>query len=265
MDLGLAGKTAAVMAASEGLGRAAATALAREGAHVTLCARRAPQLNTTVAELRTAFPKVRVEGVVADVTRRDDVERFVRTAAEVGQGTLDVLVTNSGGPPPKQFEALEDEDWQRAFELLVLSNVRATRTALPFLRRRGGAIVNITSTSVKQPLPSLILSNSLRLAVVGLAKTLATELASQGIRVNNVCPGSMDTERIRDVTRFEAERLGVPFEQAQATREREIPLGRWGRPEELGDVVAFLASPRASYLTGTTVSVDGGIVRWTFG
>lgn len=265
MDLGLSGRAVAVMAASEGLGRAAARVFVREGAHVAICARRKDRLEATVAELRRNAPDARVEGHVADVTRADDIERFVAAAARLGGGTLDALVANSGGPPPGPFEDLKDADWQRAFELLVLSNVRAVRAALPVLRRPGGAVVNITSTSVKQPIGSLVLSNSLRLAVVGLAKTLSAQFGPEGIRFNNVCPGSMETERILEVVRHDAKQQGRPEGAVRADRERDIPLRRFGRPEELGEVIAFLASPRSAYVTGATLSVDGGVVRWTFG
>lgn len=265
MDLGLAGKTAAVMAASQGLGRAAAFSLAREGTNVAICARRKDQLEATVAELRAAHPHVQVAGHVADVSRAEDVQRFIAAAASLGGGRLDALVCNTGGPPVKRFEELSDADWTRAFELLVLAPVRALRAALPHLRRHGGAVVNVTSSSVKQPIPGLLLSNSLRLAVLGMAKTMATELAPQGIRINNVCPGSMATDRIHELIQDRAATAKIPFEQARREREAEIPMGRLGRPEELGDAIAFLLSPRASYLTGATVSVDGGLVRWTFG
>ncbi len=264
MDLGLRDKTVAVMAGSQGLGRAAAAVFAREGAQVTICARRREILDTSVAELRRAAPEARVEGVVADVTKPADLERFLAAAAAPAAGALDVLVCNSGGPPPKQFGDLQDADWQQAFDLLVLSHVRAVRAALPRLRKRGGAVVHITSSSVKQPIPALILSNSLRMAIVGLSKTLATELAPHNIRFNCVCPGSFATDRIMELVEYQAAQKGVAAAVTQAEREREIPMGRMGRPEELGEVIAFLASPRASYITGATVSVDGGLVRWAY-
>lgn len=265
MDLGLSGKTIAVMAASQGLGRAAASVLAREGANLVLCARRADVLDRTVGEIRAAHPKSKIEGVVADVSQSGDVARFIDAAAKAGGGVLDGLVCNSGGPPPRDFAGLTDADWSSAFELLVLSHVRALRHAVPHMKKRGGAVVHITSTSVKQPIPSLILSNSLRLSVVGMAKTLSGQLGVHGIRINCVSPGSYETDRIHEVVEADAKAKGVPVEAARHEREKEIPLGRMGKPEELGEVIAFLLSPRASYLTGATISVDGGLVRWTFG
>jgi len=263
VDLDLKDKTVAVMAASQGLGLAAAHAFAREGARVAVCARRRPELDRAVKGLRKH--KAPVAGVVADVSRSDDIKAFVDAALELGEGSLDALVCNSGGPPAKRFHELADDDWSRNFELLVLSNVRAMRAALPHLEKARGAVVNIVSSSVKQPIPQLILSNSLRMAVVGLAKSLALEYAPRGVRINNVCPGSFETDRILELVEVQAREAGRSVGEAKAERAREIPLGRMGRPEELADVIAFLASPRASYVTGATISVDGGVVRWTYG
>jgi 3-oxoacyl-[acyl-carrier protein] reductase len=265
VDLELRGKTVAVMAASQGLGLAAARSFAREGARVAVCARRKDELDRAVAELKRLQPEGAVEGVVADVSRPREVERFVDAAVRLGRGSLHAIVCNSGGPPAKRFHELGDEDWQRSFELLVLSNVRAMRAALPHLETTHGAVVNIVSSSVKQPIPQLVLSNSLRMAVVGLAKSLATEWGPKGVRINNVCPGSFETDRILELVEVQAKEAGRSVGEAKAERARETPLGRMGRPEELADVIAFLASPRASYVTGATISVDGGVVRWTYG
>lgn len=248
MDLGLRGKSAAVMAASDGLGRACATALAREGADVAICARREDVLRATAKEIADASGS-RVVPIVADVSRASDVERFVNAAAADLRG-LDILVVNAGGPPPGAFEKLPDEAWLAAHELTLMSAVRAIRAALPHFRAEGGgSVVGIQSTSVKQPIDTLILSNSLRLAVVGLFKTLATQHAKEGIRFNLVLPGLMATERAREVGNVE-ERI------------RAIPTGRLGDPAELGDTVAWLASDRAKYVTGTVLPVDGGQVRF---
>lgn len=265
MDLGFAGKTVAVMAASEGLGRAAAEAFVKEGAAVAVCARRKAKLDETVAALRKLRSGARVEGVVADVAEPKDVASFIRAAEELGGGRLDALVTNHGGPPPTYFHEIDDAAWHRNVDLILLSHVRAVRAALPALLKARGAVVAITSSTVKQPIPQIILSNSLRMAVVGLYKTLALEYGAKGLRFNCVCPGSMETARILDLVEVQAKERGTSLAEEKAARARDIPLGRLGEPRELGEVIAFLASDRASYVTGTTVSVDGGVVRWVYG
>lgn len=247
MDLGLRGKSAAVMAASDGLGRACAMALAREGANVAICARREDVLRATAKEIADATG-ARVVPIVADMSRASDVERFVNAAAADLRG-LDILVVNAGGPTPGAFEKLPDEAWNAAYELTLMSAVRGIRAALPHFRAEGGgSVVGIQSTSVKQPIDTLILSNSIRLAVVGLFKTLATQHAKENIRFNLVLPGLMATERAKEVGNLE-------------DRIRSIPAGRIGEPAELADAVSWLASDRAKYVTGTVLPVDGGQVR----
>ncbi len=172
---------------------------------------------------------------------------------------MDILVTNTGGPPVGTFEELDRKAWLHAVDLVLMSAVGLIRHALPAMRPRGGGrIVNITSISVKQPIPGLMLSNALRAAVVGMAKTLATELAPDGILVNNVCPGRIATNRLLELDRARAERSGLALEQVRQESQRSIPLGRYGQPEELAALVAFLASSQASYITGTTILCDGG-------
>jgi 3-oxoacyl-[acyl-carrier protein] reductase len=265
MDLQLAGKNAAVMASSAGLGRAAAEALAGEGANVLLCGRQAERLQASVAQIQDAHPDVSVEGLVADVERPDDVRRFIDRAVARGNGKLDVLVTNSGGPEPGRFETLTDDHWRHAFNLLALAPVRAVRRALPALQAARGSAIAIVSTSVKQPIPELVLSNSVRMAVVGLWKTLATQYAPHGVRFNCVLPGSFQTDRILELVAHQAAAAGVPVSEAKANKARETPLGRLGHPRELAHAIAFLASPRASYVTGQTWAVDGGLLRGTYG
>lgn len=248
MDLGLRGKAAAVMAASDGLGKASAWALAREGADVALCARREAPLRAAAKEIADATG-VRVVPIVADVSNPMDVERFVNAAAADLRG-LDVLVVNAGGPPAGTFEQLPDEAWLAAHQLTLMSAVRAVRHALPHFRAEGGgSVVAIQSTSVKQPIDTLLLSSSLRLAVVGLFKSLATQYAKENVRFNVVLPGLHATERVKDVGNVE--------ERAKA-----IPLGRIGDPADLGNVVAWLASDKARYVTGAVLQVDGGLVRY---
>lgn len=258
MDLGLNGKIALVAASSRGLGKAVATALAREGARLVMCARERDDLEAT-ADRICATTGAEVHTVVADLARPEGPRRFVETAVTQAGG-VDILVANTGGPPVGTFEELGVEAWQAAFELVLLSAVRLARQAVPAMKQRGGGrIINITSISVKQPIPGLLLSNALRAAVVGMAKTLASELAPHGILVNNVCPGRIATDRLLELDRTRAERTGLPLEQVRQEAQRQIPLGRYGQPEELAALVAFLASSQASYITGATILCDGGL------
>lgn len=251
------------MAASEGIGFGAAGALLRWGADVAICARRSLPLARAARDL-ARLSDGRVVHRVCDVSRPGASARFIEWAAKE-LGGLEVLVNNGGGPPTGGAASFSDADWSKAFGLLVLSNLRASRAAHPFLKRRGGAIVNIVSTSVKQPQEQLVLSNSLRAAVVGLAKTLSVEWGPQEIRVNNVCPGSISTRRIREVYAAQAKAVGITLAEMTRRREAAIPLGRLGTIGEIGEAVAFLASPLASYITGQTLSVDGGSTRFVFG
>lgn len=261
MDLGLAGRVAVVLAASRGLGFASAKALAAEGASLVICAREPLRLEDAAKELRAvAAPGARVEPLALDVSAPDAAAKVIGLARDKF-GRLDVLVNNAGGPPPGGFARVGDAEWERAFHLTLMSVVRFVREALPLLRASGqGRIVNIVSTSVKQPIDDLVLSNSLRSAVAGLAKSLSRELAGSGITVNNVLPGIILTDRQRELRGADAARRGITFEQAIAEVGRSIPAGRVGQPEEVGVLVAFLASKQAAYITGTSVQVDGGLV-----
>ncbi|MCE5272011.1 SDR family oxidoreductase [bacterium] len=260
MDLGLTGKTALVCGASRGLGYAAALELAAEGANVVLCSR-------TEADIRAAADRIhsatgaRAAAVAADVAEPESAALLVRTALE-RFGALHVLVTNAGGPPPGRFESHSDAAWQKAFELNLLSAVRLIRECIPPMRQAGwGRIVNITSVAVKQPIDGLILSNSVRAGVIGLAKTLSNELARDNILVNNVCPGFILTDRTKSLFDSRALAEGRSPEEIRESVAASVPLGRLGEPRELAALVAFLCSERASYLTGTSIQVDGGLLK----
>ena len=263
MDLGLKGKVALVAAASRGLGRAVAEELAAEGASLVLCARGTEALNEAreSIELNTGAD---VLAVTADVAIAGDVARVVDSARE-RFGRIDILVTNAGGPPAGKFDSLSSEQWEAATRLTLYSAIELTRHVLPGMKeRRWGRILNITSIAVKQPVENLILSNSLRAAVTGFARTLANEVAADGITVNNILPGYTKTERVEQLAGMMAEKEGISPAEFTARWEREIPMGRLGQPREFAALAAFLVSERASYITGTSVQVDGGWIRALF-
>jgi 3-oxoacyl-[acyl-carrier protein] reductase len=260
MDLGLQDKVALVTASSRGLGRAVATRLAAEGAHLALCARGEAALRRTAEEIRTQTGR-EVLAVPADVSDAGEIKTLVQaTLKEFAR--IDALVINAGGPPPGQFLDLSPEDWEEATSLTLMSAVRLCYAVAPVMRAQGsGSILAMTSVSVKQPLPNLVLSNSLRLGVVGLMKSLADELAPDGIRVNVIAPGWTRTARVDQLLDDRAQRNATtPQEEAEAIT-RAIPLGRMGTPEEFAAVAAFLVSPAASYVTGVSLLVDGGMYR----
>lgn len=260
MDLGIKGQPAAVAGASRGLGFAIADALLREGAKVAICARNEQGVEAAAEKLGQGQSR-EVLGVVADVSDRTQAASFIERAA-AHFGGLSILVTNAGGPPPTSFMEADDELWRQSFELTLASAVTLIRAAVPHLRRSGaGRIVNVTSISVKQPIAGLLLSNSLRPAVVGMAKTLADELGPEGITVNNVSPGYTATERLEQLSRRISESEGIEIAEAVERWTSSIPLGRLGQPEELAAAVAFLCSRQAAYVTGTTIQIDGGLTR----
>ena len=260
MDLGLRGKIALVAASSKGLGRAVAEELAAEGAHLVMCARGKDTLEQTAESIRQKAA-VKVIAVAADVSDPNDAARVVKAAFdEFGQ--VDILVTNSGGPPSAPFESLTPEMWDAAARLLLKSAVELTRAVLPGMKeRRWGRILNVTSIAAKQPIEGLMLSNSLRAAVIGFARTLANEVAPFGITVNNLLPGYTRTDRVQELARAAGGKAGGSSTDILAKWEKEIPMGRLGEPREFAALAAFLASERASYITGSSIAVDGGWIR----
>jgi 3-oxoacyl-[acyl-carrier protein] reductase len=259
MDLGLKGKVALVPASSSGLGRAVALAFAREGANVALCSRRQDAIDAVAGEARQYGGEVLA--IQADLSNKSDIENLVQATID-RFGGVDVLVTNAGGPPPGTFDTFEDDAWQAAFELTMLSALRLIRLCLPSMRERGGgSIVSMSSSSIKQPIPNLLLSNALRAGLQGALKTMADELAGDNIRINTVIPGRIRTPRIIQLDRANAERAGIDVDEVTKRSESAIPMGRYGEPGEFAEAVVFIASDCASYMTGGILQVDGGAVR----
>ena len=260
MDLGLKGKVALVSGASKGLGFAVARALAADGARVAICSRDG---NAIAAAGQRIEQETGAEVLAAAVDVRDKgaIERWIASAAD-RFGGIDAMMTNSGGPPAGDAISFDDGAWQDAAELLLFSTIRMVRAAVPHIERRGGgAILVSTSSSVKEPVPNLGLSTVLRASVSALAKTLALELAGRKIRVNQIIPGRIDTDRVRHLDEANARKQGSTPEQARARAMAAIPMGRYGEADEFGRVGAFLLSDAASYMTGATVQVDGGQIR----
>ena len=260
MDLGLRGKVALVAASSKGLGRAVAEELAAEGAQLVMCARGKDTLDQTADSIRQKTG-VKVVAIAADVSAPSDAGRVVKAAFDEF-GRVDILVTNSGGPPSGPFESFTAEMWDTATRLLLKSAVELTRAVLPGMKeRRWGRILNVTSIAAKQPIEGLMLSNSLRAAVIGFARTLANEVAPFGVTVNNLLPGYTRTDRVQELARAAGGKAGAANADIVSKWEKEIPMGRLGEPREFAALAAFLASERASYITGSSIAVDGGWIR----
>ncbi|HMD89670.1 MAG TPA: SDR family oxidoreductase [Anaerolineaceae bacterium] len=263
MDLHLHGKIALVTGASRGLGFATAHLLAQEGAKVAINGRNINQLNQAIERIKqdTSVELIAVPGDVAgkgvaDILIQQTIQAF---------GGLDILIANAGGPPAGPFESFNDETWESAVQANFLSQMRLIRAALPYLRKSNAAsVLTITSYSVRQPIPNLVLSNSVRAATVGLTKSLALELGHDQIRFNSILPGTTATDRIKNLNIATAQANGITIEEVVKKQAAEIPLGRVAQPEEFANAAVFLVSPAASYITGTMLTVDGGLVRGTF-
>lgn len=263
MDLGLKGKTALVAAASQGLGLATAREIAREGSSLVICSRREDAINVAAESIRNETG-TQVLAIAADVSVAADLGRLVNSGID-HFGKIDILVTNSGGPPAGPFDMLTRESWDNATRILLTSVVELARLVLPGMKERGwGRILNITSIASKQPVENLMLSNSLRAAVTGFAKTLAAEVAADGITVNNILPGYTRTERLEELIDFLAEKEGLSADEVKARWAAEIPMRRLGEPNEFAALAAFLVSERASYITGSSIAVDGGWIKSLF-
>ncbi len=260
MELGLKGRGVIVAASSQGMGRAAAELFAREGAQVAMCARTQKPLQEAADQIR-AETGAEIYAEPLDVTDGAAVQRFVEQVSK-RFGRLDVCVTNAGGPPAKNFLSVSTEEWRKAVDLNFLSVVHLAKAVIPYMQRhRWGRIITITSISVKQPIDDLIMSNAVRAAVVGLVKSLSNEFGKDGILVNNVAPGYTATERLQELAGTRALAAGVSSEEIYQRWAAEIPVKRLADPKEVADVIVWLASERASYVTGQTLLVDGGIYR----
>ncbi len=260
MDLGLKNRNVIVAAASDGIARAAAEKFAAEGARVAICSRDAKKLSAAAAQIRERS-SAHVLAQPLDVTDEKAVDAFVKHVGEEFGG-VDVCVTNAGGPPPKMFFATTTEEWHRALELNFMSSIYFARAVLPWMQKNHwGRLVTITSVTVRQPVSDLIYSNAVRAGVLGLIKSLSNEFGKDGITVNNVAPGFTATERLKQLIAKRSQEMGISFADFEAGLGGEAPLKRIGQPEEVADAIVWLASERASFITGQTLLVDGGLFK----
>jgi len=264
MDLGISNRVAMVAASSKGLGKAVALALAKEGCGVSICGRDPETLALAMKELEASNPGNKHLFITCDVSREEELGRWYRATVEA-LGPVDILVSNTGGPPAATFLELSEEAWASGVQSTLMNVVRLSRLVLPGMReRRWGRIVHLTSLVAKQPLPLLTISSTLRAGLSALTKTMATEYARDQVTINALLPGHIHTDRQTHLAKLRAEREGISLERALELTQAGIPMGRFGKPEEIGDAVAFLCSERAAYITGTSLQVDGGIIQSTF-
>jgi 3-oxoacyl-[acyl-carrier protein] reductase len=262
MNLNLKNKNAIVCASSQGLGKAAAIDLAKEGVNLAICSRDQEKIDKAKEEiLQRTEHNIKVIALKADLDSLEDIQIFLQEV-EQSLGEVDILVNNTGGPPPSTFEQISDEDWQNAFNSTMMSAIRLSRSLVPNMKKKEwGRIINISSVSVKTPVNGLFLSNSLRMGVLGWAKALADELAAHGITVNTVCPGYTRTERVEAILESQSSSSGLSKEEIEKTIADNIPMKRVGEAEDLAGLITFLASEKANYMTGLAVQVDGGSAR----
>jgi 3-oxoacyl-[acyl-carrier protein] reductase len=264
MDLEINGRVAMVAAASKGIGLAVATALAREGCKVSICSRDAGSLEAARGKILAEAPGTAVHVFPCDVMVAEELEAWHHAAVEE-LGPVDILVTNTGGPPAAKFLDLSEEQWRRGIDLTLMNVVRLCRLALPGMReRRWGRIIHLTSLTAKQPIALLTISSTLRAGLSALTKTMANEFSREGVLVNAVVPGHILTARQVELNEIRSKQEGIAIEDYALRVQQAIPIGRYGEPREIGEVVAFLASERASYVSGATIQVDGGLIQGTF-
>lgn len=260
MDLGVAGRVAIIGGGSKGLGRACADSLAQEGANLVICSRNAGELEAAATEIRGATG-VEVLAVPADLSRLEDIQHLVQSTVD-RYGRLDIVVANSGGPPSGRATDTTEETWSRSIDMALNFFIRMAREATPHMReQKWGRVCNILASTVYQPIDNLVTSGVTRMGAVAYAKSLADEIGRDNVLVNNVAPGFLMTERMRHIFETRSEETGQDLETVLDAGASRIPVGRFGRPEELGDFVAYLCSDKNTYVTGTTILVDGGVVR----
>jgi 3-oxoacyl-[acyl-carrier protein] reductase len=263
MNLRLKGKTVLLSASSTGIGRAAAEGFIQEGCNVAICSRNKNNIEKAIEEIKAAY-NVEPLWSVCDINKPADIENTVDLVKD-NFGSIDILVNNCGGPPPGYFDELDDNSWSEAFDQVLMSAVRFTRAVLPGMKKKNwGRIINVTSLAVKQPIDNLLLSNAFRNAVTAFAKSISNQVGKYNITVNNVAPGYTLTHRLYELAVDKAKSVGESHEHVLATLASEVPLRRLGRPDEIGSLIVYLASEQAGFITGTTIQIDGGIIKSTY-